>query len=127
MTDDKELTGNQKKLDTDGDGKISGDDFKALRSKNKKSKGLNKALEIGWSMLKDDREFGEPNDSDFTEKETEEQLQERLMSLMPRPHSNRVDCANCGNIPMTKKARVATGGVEPYYECRRCGNSVRVM
>ena len=39
MTDDKELTGNQKKLDTDGDGKISGDDFKALRSKNKKSKG----------------------------------------------------------------------------------------
>ena len=35
-TDDEEktLTGNQKRIDADGDGKISGKDFKMLRDEN---------------------------------------------------------------------------------------------
>jgi hypothetical protein len=41
--------------------------------------------------------------------------------------STRVDCANCDNYPMKKVQRQATGGIEPYYECSQCGNSVRVI
>ena len=70
---------------------------------------LDKAFRTGWSVIKFD-----------------EDEQEHLMTQMPRPHSNRVDCANCDNYPMDKIALRATGGVEPYYRCSRCGNTVRV-
>lgn len=70
---------------------------------------LDKAFHTGWSVIKFD-----------------EDEQEHLMTQMPRPHSNRVDCANCDNYPMDKIALRATGGVEPYYRCSRCGNTVRV-
>jgi hypothetical protein len=74
-----------------------------------KKKSNDRASRIGWSVLKGEDE------------------QEHLMAQMPRPHSNKVDCANCHNYPMKKVARKATGGVEPYYECPLCGNSVRVI
>jgi len=109
--------------------------------------GVNKALEIGWSVLKDEKPY--PDDDmwsivdqnlqigglddynrqqePYYRQQIADQQIEELMTQMPRPHSNRVDCANCNNYPMSKVARPATGGVEPYYMCPRCGNSVRVM
>ena len=140
----------QKCIDCDSDEMRSDTDGHTYCSdcgpKDKKA-SFNQAIDIGWSVLKDEKPY--PDDDmwsivdqnlqigglddynrqqePYYRQQIADQQIEELMSQMPRPHSNRVDCANCNNYPMSKVARPATGGVEPYYMGHRCGNSVRVM
>ena len=70
----EELKGKQHKLDADGDGKLEGSDFAALRKKKKHKKKMNEEDE------KDEDE--EEDEEDMNESLTEEEMQELLSQLI---------------------------------------------
>ena len=38
----------------------------------------------------------------------------------------KVDCYSCNNYPMSVTLLPETGGMGVYFQCRLCGNAVRI-
>mgnify|MGYP003324813123 CR=1 FL=1 len=81
MEKDKKLVGGQKKLDVDGDGTITGDDFKALRERTQKQMG---GMMEGQPLPTEDEQM----QSLMGDKSYSEEMQEELEPLPEKPEGD---------------------------------------
>ena len=81
MKEDKKLVGGQKKLDVDGDGSITADDFAALRERTQKQMG---GMMEGESLPTQEEQM----QSLMDDKTYSEEMQEELEPLPEKPEEN---------------------------------------
>ena len=81
MKEDKKLVGGQKKLDVDGDGSITADDFAALRERTQKQMG---GMMEGQPLPTQEEQM----QSLMDDKTYSEEMQEELEPLPEKPEMN---------------------------------------